>query len=59
MEIVCATVFKPDLAVNDVCVSAGSGSMEGPLELAEREGQTAESDVAVGTWVTQTLGLGF
>ena len=41
-----SAVSQLQFAVNDVGVGAGCGAMEGPLEVSEGHGQSAQSDVA-------------
>ena len=58
MQVVRAAVGETDFAVNDIGVGSGSGAVEGPLEFAEGERQSAEGDVAIGARVAQTFGFG-
>jgi len=57
VEVVRAAVGKVNFAVDDVGVRAGGGAVEGPLELAEGQGQATERDVALGTGIAQAPGF--
>ena len=57
MQVMRAAVGQVDFAVDDISVRAGGGAVEGPLELAEGNGQSAERHVALRARIAQTLGL--
>ena len=58
MEVVRAAVGQVDFAVDNIGVGAGGGAVERPLELPEGQGQTSESDVAIGPRVAEAPGFG-
>ena len=58
MQRLRAPVGQVHLAVNDVGVSAGGGTVKRPLKFAEGDGQPSESHIALGPRVAQALGFG-